>query len=57
MGCEQMKIKKIRLYDIEVIQNDTLIFQDKVENAPEDLLNCDISHIAFNSNCLKIEIK
>lgn len=51
-----MKIKTIRLYDIEVTQNNTIIFQDKVENAPEELLNCDISTIAFHSNSLKIKI-
>lgn len=51
-----MKIKTIRLYDIEVTQNNTIIFHDKVENAPEELLNCDIATIAFHSNSLKINI-
>lgn len=51
-----MKIKTIRLYDIEVIQDNTLIYQDKVENAPEDVLECDIKSLDFNGNCLKIHI-
>lgn len=53
---EQMKIKSIRLYDIEVTKEDSLIFQDRIENAPEELLNCDIKHIEFSSNSLKIQI-
>lgn len=51
-----MKIKSIRLYNIEVIQNNTLLFQDSVENAPQELLNCDIKSLELTSDYLSIQI-
>jgi hypothetical protein len=51
-----MKIKDIRLLDIEVRQKDNLIFEGRVENAPQDILNLEIISLKFDSKKLIIHV-
>ena len=50
-----LKIKEIRLENIKVYKNDTEIYNGKVENAPNEILESHVSSIHFDTGILIIK--
>lgn len=51
-----MKLGDIRLYNLKVIKDNKIIFDDYSENLPEDLKHYDTKSIQFESGKMIIEI-
>lgn len=51
-----MKIKELRLVDIIVKQDGDIVYQGKVEDAPEDLKDKEYKNIHFEGRTVEIEI-
>lgn len=51
-----MKIKELRLVDIVVKQEGNIIYEGKVEDAPEDLREKEYKNIHFEGRTVEIEI-
>ena len=51
-----MKLKEIRLTDVKIFQNNSLVYQGTVDQAPSDLKDQEIQSIDFESNLLLITL-
>ena len=51
-----MKIKEIRLYDIDVYKNEELIYSGMAESAPEEIKMSDAKNISITHKRIKIDI-
>ena len=51
-----MKIKELRLVEIIVKQDENIIYEGKVEDAPEDLRETEYKNIHFEGRVVEIEI-
>lgn len=51
-----MKLKEIRSIDIKLFQNNQLLYEGPISQAPSDLKEQDIKTIDFESNILSITI-
>lgn len=51
-----MKIKELRLVDLIVKQDGDIVYQGKVEDAPEDLKDKEYKNIHFEGRTVEIEI-
>ena len=51
-----MKIKELRLVDIVVKQDENIIYEGKVEDAPDNLKETEYRNIHFEGRTVEIEI-
>jgi len=53
---DKMKIKELRLLNLTIKQNESIIFQGKTEDVPEDLKEMEYKKIYFEGVDVVIEI-
>ncbi|MDO4282880.1 MAG: hypothetical protein Q4D02_04510 [Clostridia bacterium] len=51
-----MKIKEIRKFNIEVMQNENIIYNGLSDEAGDEIKNLDIKQIVLKNKILKIEV-